>query len=312
MSSYSSMESVSKTKYHSLLLLCCGTIMNINNLIRVLFNYQIFTVLISLQVIKHSSCLTPRYFFSARHVSSTKVFNSRHKNDGVDDVSQRNNGPRTYNFSIPLVNARPKPQNFIGTFVELWNDPRPVSSLISNSDRSNVGLNNADEKIPYCIISDEFDVENEKFQVLLYPRGRFVSTTVSGSDSSNEIYGPASAYLRYLPKKYGDEIDIAWKMQLVDNRRPSKPLPVVTSGGLPKSNDTWSAAMTFCTEVEAVESVGECGSTAILYSKYESFPNLESHTSFYIIQVVPLTGDLQLGQQMMSVMPWVILKPEEK
>lgn len=126
-----------------------------------------------------------------------------------------------------------------------------MSSLISNKDRSNVGLNNADKKIPYCIISDEFNIESEKFQVLLYPRGRFVS-------SSNMMItgGPASAYLRYLPKIYGDEVDISWKLQLVDTRKIDQPLSVATSGGLPKSNNTWSAAMTFCTEIEAVESVG--------------------------------------------------------
>ena len=126
--------------------------MIINNLIKVIFNHLIFAILISLHVIKHTSCLAPQHYFSRRHVSSTKISNGLQNEDGVDDVSQRNNGPRTYNFSIPLINAKPKPQNFIGTFVELWNDPRPVSSLISNSDRSNVGLNNADEKIPYCII----------------------------------------------------------------------------------------------------------------------------------------------------------------
>lgn len=138
------------------------------------------------------------------------------------------------------------------------------------------------EEIPYCIISDEFEVESERFQVLLYPRGRFVrdysySSTEGNAVGAGMITGPASAYLRYLPRAYGDEIDIAWKLRLVDisgsedkggneddtvsNSKAKKisngrSLSVATSGGLPKSPDTWSAAMTFCTEMEAVESVG--------------------------------------------------------
>ena len=190
---------------------------------------------------------------------------------------------RSYQFSIPLINPRPKPKNIADKFVELWNDPRPISSLLANNDRSYVGsITRSEEKIsssrnetsydslfqndssnknikrstdiiPYCIISDEFEVESHKFQILLYPRGRFVSSIVNNDD--NVISGPASAYLRYIPKEYGDEVDVAWKLQLVDTRT-SKPLPVLTSGGLPLSNDTWSAAMTFCTELEAIESVG--------------------------------------------------------
>jgi signal peptidase I len=61
--------------------------------------------------------------------------------------------------------------------------------------------------------------------------------------------------LRYLPKQYGDEVDIAWKLRLctIDN---DEPLSIITSGGLPKSNTTWSAAMTLCVELESSESVG--------------------------------------------------------
>jgi len=173
------------------------------------------------------------------------------------------NAPRrTYSFSVPLINARAKPESIFATFVELWNDPRPVSSLISNGDRSYVGERENEkgskEEIPYCIISDEFEIEeSESFQILLYPRGRFVG---GYSSSDGVVTGPAAAYIRYLPKKYGDEIDIAWKLRLVDTRSQgtniNKALSVVTAGGLPKSKDTWSAAMTFCTEAEAVESVG--------------------------------------------------------
>lgn len=189
--------------------------------------------------------------------------------------SKHDNKSRSYTFSVPLINARPKPSNPVETFVELWNDPRPVSALISNNDRSNVGsitreeeyegsndsfatVDNSEvgvtENIPYCIISDEFVVESQRFQVLLYPRGRFVSSSVATTTQA-EILGPASAYLRYLPNSYGDEVDISWTLKLVDTRT-STFLPVGTSGGLPKSDDTWSAAMTFCTESEAIESVG--------------------------------------------------------
>ena len=52
--------------------------------------------------------------------------------------------PTTYSFSVPLVNERPKPTSFIDTFKELWNDPRPISSLVSN-DRSNVGERKSDQ-----------------------------------------------------------------------------------------------------------------------------------------------------------------------
>jgi len=77
------------------------------------------------------------------------------------------------------------------------------------------------------------------------------------SSTDGTVTGPASAYLRYLPKQYGDEIDIAWKLRLVDaSGKECKPLTVATSGGLPKSEDTWTSAMTFCAEMEAVESVG--------------------------------------------------------
>lgn len=167
-----------------------------------------------------------------------------------------------YSFSVELKNARPKPDTLWDNFIELWNDPRPITSIIASEDRSIVGEqnenNNDQTSIPYCIISDVFSVQEESFQILLYPRGRFVSDY---SKEDDVITGPASAYLRYLPKQYGDEIDIAWKLKLVaitenGNGNTKQILSVATSGGLPKSNDTWSAAMTFCTELEAVESVG--------------------------------------------------------
>jgi len=188
--------------------------------------------------------------------------------------SEKSPRTRTYSFSVPLINARPKPESFVETFIELWNDPRPVTSLVQSDDRSFVGERRNDkglkEEIPYCIISDEFEIEDESFQILLYPRGRFVrdyssSSSDKESDSGGSISGPAGLYLRYLPQNYGDEIDIAWKLKLCDKNPSSSSsssstantyLSVSTSGGLPRSKDTWSSAMTFCTEFEAVESVG--------------------------------------------------------
>ncbi len=213
---------------------------------------------------------TSIWMFIIVFCNSTKTvlcFSSSGAQKSLVKVSSKSNTssdqPSTYTFSIPLIKPRPKPNDFAQTFVELWNDPRPVSSLLTNSDRSNVGYtyqNNDDTEetkyvIPYCIVSDEFEFESQSFQILLYPRGRFVSSTNSANPQSMSITEPASAYLRYLPKKYGDEVDIAWTLQLIDTRT-SIPLKVLTSGGLPMSNTTWSAAMTFCTEIEAIESVG--------------------------------------------------------
>ncbi|CAJ1959646.1 unnamed protein product [Cylindrotheca closterium] len=167
----------------------------------------------------------------------------------------------TYSFSVPLINKRPKPESFGDKFIELWNDPRPVTSLVGN-DRTTVGnritSEGESEEIPYCILSEEFDIGTELFQILLYPRGRYVS-------GSGSVGGIASAYLRYLPKEYGEELDVSWNLQLcvskentgaADGDDDMEILSISTSGGLPKSNTTWSAAMTFCHELEAVESVG--------------------------------------------------------
>ena len=69
-----------------------------------------------------------------------------------------------HRLTIPLETPRPRPAGLYANLVELWNAPRPVSSLISTPDRSKVG-----EEVPYCIVSDQFTVEGESFRVLLYP-----------------------------------------------------------------------------------------------------------------------------------------------
>ena len=70
------------------------------------------------------------------------------------------------------------------------------------------------ENIPYCIMSDEFEIEkHSSFQILLYPKGfTSSSASTSTSSSSSSSTGYASAYLRYLPKSYGDEVDITYKL----------------------------------------------------------------------------------------------------
>jgi hypothetical protein len=166
------------------------------------------------------------------------------------EYDESNKSPHTYSFSIPLINERPKPDTFMEKLVELWNDPRDITSIIANANDDR--RSKPTDAIPYCIISDTFDVGGESFQITLFPRGKF--NTVSGSS--------ASAYLRYIPRRYGDEVDISWKLRLrsdmvnEDGIMLTKTLSVSTSGGLPRSSTTWSAAMTFCTDMESAESVG--------------------------------------------------------
>jgi signal peptidase I len=205
-------------------------------------------------------------FTTAPSKSQSKATQQQNQNDAVITSSSSSNSSKdpkqhiatTHSFSVPLSNPRPKPQSFTDKFKELWNDPRPISAVLTDTDSSSVGrIGNTD--IPYCIVSDKINIDNneEAFQILLYPRGRFVGSddATTTTSSSSSITGSASAYLRYLPKQYGDEVDIAWKLRLctIDN---DEPLSIITSGGLPKSNTTWSAAMTLCVELESSESVG--------------------------------------------------------
>lgn len=180
-------------------------------------------------------------------------------------------------FSVPLLTERPEPTNFFGTLNQLWNDPRPVNQLIGDAINGGGADTQDDDSvtttiIPYCILSDEFVIqERHRFRILLYPRGRFAGSSASSSSApiDSKRAGPAAAYLRYIPNEYGDEVDISWKLCLVDTRTNkdattttkatndnANALPIMTSGGLPRSNTTWSAAMTFCSEWEDIESVG--------------------------------------------------------
>lgn len=172
--------------------------------------------------------------------------------------------PVSFAFSAPLTKIRPQAQTASEVFWSLWNDKRSITSLIRDNrenddhdhDNDEADFSSVGSVVPYCIVSDPFVLSLDKsssedfsFQVLLYPRGVTSST-------DQPLQGtPASAYLLYNPSKVGDEVDVAWKMRLVDDTT-GKSLSIETSGGLPKSKDTWSAAMTFCDPTEAVDSLG--------------------------------------------------------
>lgn len=164
-------------------------------------------------------------------------------------------------FSIPLDTVRPEPTTATGTWDRLWNDPRPITSLIRDALDSKTTTTTTEEntndsntnELPYCLLSDEFLVNDQhRFQISLFPRGRFAAGSSTSFKANN---GPAAAYLKYIPNDYGDEVDIGWRLTLVDTRTNAS-LPVISSGGLPRSNITWSAAMTFCADNEDIESCG--------------------------------------------------------
>lgn len=197
---------------------------------------------------------------SSARVEGTATYSG---NDNGDNAFNRPSTPNTETFSVPLATERPKPKTAVATWIRLWNDPRPVSSLISDALASN-GKATAEQEsstaessgeIPYCLLSEEFLIDNRhKFRISLFPRGRFAQQSENTYDADSRA-GPAAAYLRYVPDQYGDEVDVLWKLRLVDTRTNTS-LPTMTSGGLPRSNTTWSAAMTFCAENEDIESCG--------------------------------------------------------
>ena len=186
------------------------------------------------------------FYYSARQVSclTTKTTTTT-KNGALESSST--------SFSLPIRKVRPKAESSSEKFWSLWNDKRSVVSLIRDNANNKGGgeeENESGNNIPYCIVSDEFQSsEGFRFQVLLYPRG------VTSSTDQPLRGTPASAYLLFLPSEYGEEVDVIWKFRLI-NDETGESLPIASSGGLPKSKDTWSAAMTFCAPNEAVDSVG--------------------------------------------------------
>jgi len=199
--------------------------------------------------------------------SSSSLTTSQSKEPNNNNIKKQY--PIIESFSVPFVKERPQPKTFGSILKQLWNDPRPVTSLVGDAVRgsSNSNNNSIGKIIPYCLWSDEFLVDGKhKFRLSLFPRGRFaaaLSSTsseqpddTSDSDSDSSVGGYAAAYLRYIPN-YGDEVDIGWRLRLVDTRTNTS-IPIVTSGGLPKSNTTWSAAMTFTSDNEDIESCGRC------------------------------------------------------
>ena len=163
--------------------------------------------------------------------------------------------PNDYHFSIPIsldteeTQIKNENNKLIEKFWELWNDKRSITSLIRDNTIENNNGSDGDCAIsPYCVKSQQLNIEDNPFQIIVYPRGIFSSSTTSKSTS-------ASAYLSYIPNQYNDEIDIYWRIKLL-NTATNTTLPIFTSGGLPRSNDTFISAMTFCSKNEAVDSVG--------------------------------------------------------
>ena len=152
--------------------------------------------------------------------------------------------PRKGQFSVPVGQ---RDTNLKEKFESLWTDPRPISSLIRGGGRNG---NDGGGGTPYCLSSAPFETLGCRFEVLLYPRG-----LLAGSSAAPSSGDRASAYLRYLPDAPGDEIDVAWTLRLTDGRGGTA-IPVETSGGLPRSADTWSSAMTLCSAEEAVTGIG--------------------------------------------------------
>lgn len=131
----------------------------------------------------------------------------------------------------------------------LWNDPRPFTEAFDD-DVVATGNGGAftSETLPYRLTTGTFDIHNQTFECILYPRGIL----------NREAAGSAAAYLRYHAANPGDEVDIDWTLRLIDGRT-GEALPLFTSGGLPRSNDTWSSAMTFTSNMERVDSLGRTG-----------------------------------------------------
>jgi signal peptidase I len=155
--------------------------------------------------------------------------------------------PFYFNVTIPLDTVRPAPRDPVEQFQRLWNDKRSLADVLRDQTSNN--------EVPYCLVSETFDIplhndNNLTFQVLLYPRGVYGSSTSVGGNNV-----AASAYLSFHSHYPGVEADVAWRLKLIDATN-NETLPIVTSGGLPRSNSTFSAAMTFCTPSEALDSVG--------------------------------------------------------
>lgn len=162
--------------------------------------------------------------------------------------------PITTSFSKTIeADSRRVEETWQSKLERLWNDPRPVNEALLSSDAADDtddvsnGIITADS-LPYRLTTGTFALHNQTFEVILYPRGIL----------DRESVGMAAAYLRYHSANPGDEIDISWTLRLIDCQT-GKPLPLFTSGGLPRSNDTWSSAMTFTSSLERVDSLGRTG-----------------------------------------------------
>jgi len=156
----------------------------------------------------------------------------------------------TTSFSLAIqADSQKVEETWQAKLDRLWNDPRPFIEAF-DADAGEAGDDGVftSETLPYRLTSGTFDLHNQTFECILYPRGIL----------NREAVGSAAAYLRYHAARPGDEVDVDWTLRLI-NGRTGKALPLFTSGGLPRSNDTWSSAMTFTSNMERVDSLGRTG-----------------------------------------------------
>lgn len=203
---------------------------------------------------------------------------------------------------LKLDNVRPRPNTPLKKLERLWNDPRPVAVALRDSSKDEED----DDETPYCIQSELWElVPGYKFRVLLYPEGRLGKTY------------SASVYLSFEPSQLGDEIDLSWSLSLLQRNEDGSEeiLPVSTSGGLPRSETTWSSSMTFCHPAEAVESLGrvyDWGSS--IWSAFDvcsSLGNVYAKLNFTVHDTRHDQTSLS-GKGALGAFGRAIVKPEEK
>lgn len=177
---------------------------------------------------------------------TTFAFSVKSSGQGIKTAAKPTNDVITSTFSRNIeVDSRPVEETWQQKLERLWNDPRPVNEALQSVDDRTAEGHFTAETLPYQLTTGKFSVANQMFEVILYPRGILDSASA----------GSAAAYLRYHPVIDGDEIDVSWTLRLIDGQT-GRSLSLLTSGGLPRSADTWSCAMTFTSRAEGVDSVG--------------------------------------------------------
>ena len=198
------------------------------------------TLLVALALIASTYFLHPAYAFSAPVDQQRPI--AAPQTDAAAVI--------TTSFSRTIqADSQKVEETWQAKLDRLWNDPRPFTEAFDD-DVAATGGDGAftSETLPYRLTTGTFDIHNQTFECILYPRGIL----------NREAVGSAAAYLRYHAANPGDEVDIDWTLRLIDGRTGNA-LPLFTSGGLPRSNDTWSSAMTFTSNMERVDSLGRTG-----------------------------------------------------